>query len=131
MPNVIVPDPDDFADRLESAGIDPESFSLRNIEAWDRWHETHDEWDKYLELGLSDESVVAMWATGMDPEDAWAHLTIGADGDTWWVDIETASGKTYRIDIGDGYDIAWDFYDYADYEDVNIDKDIDTGEATA
>jgi hypothetical protein len=130
VPDAIIPDPDDFADRLSEAGVDRESFSLRDTGAWYEWQSEHPEWDQWTDAGLSHEAVAGMWAAGMDPDAQWEHLTIAADGDTWWVEITDADGNAHRIDIGDGYDIAWDFYDYADYAGIDIDKEIDTGEAS-
>jgi hypothetical protein len=131
MPDPILPDPDDFEDSLRSAGVDPESFSLRDFNAWNDWADAHQDWRGFQDdYGTSIEGTVALWAAGMDPDTPWESMTIRADGDDWSVDITTADGFTYTIPIGEGYDIAWDIYDAADDMGIDIDKDIDTGESS-
>jgi hypothetical protein len=130
LPDAIIPDPEDFETRLESAGVDPESFALRDSGAFYDWLADHNEWAEWSDYGLSHEAIAGMYAAGMEADDVWDHLTIIADGDDWSVEITTTDGNTYTIDLSGGFDIAWDYYDYADFYDVEIDKDIDTGEAS-
>lgn len=61
---------------------------------------------------------------GLGPPDTWSDVEI-SNHDGWHVEI-TSDGDTYIIDSNYDWDDQppdwiWDFYDYCDYYDIDID----------
>jgi hypothetical protein len=121
-------DPSDYEARLETAGIDPESLTIRSMSAYDDWRSENDEWVDIAGREVSLEGAAILWAAGAPAADSWSHLLITGTPDQWSVEIRDIDGNTYDINLGYQYDYVWDFYDYADIYDVDTEKDIDTGE---
>ena len=115
-------------DDLSSWGMDEtgrviDSYKLRQFTV------DHPEWKDVAGKHLSYESSILAWDSGLGTPDTWSGITIHAD-DTgpygnWSITI-TSDGDTYEVYLGDLYDLAWDFYDGADWYDYDIEKDINT-----
>jgi len=117
--------PDDLSSwGMDETGRVTDSYKLRQFTV------DHPEWKDVAGIHLSYESAILAWDAGLGTPDTWAGITIHAD-DTgeygnWNITITNDQGGIYEVDLGDLYDLAWDFYDHADWYGYDVEKDINT-----
>ena len=117
--------PDDVSSwGMDETGRVIDSYLLRNFT------EDHPEWKDIAGIHLSYESSILAWDNDAPTPDNWAGITIHAEdsgeyGD-WGITITDKDGNSYEEHLGDLYDLAWDFYDGADWYDYDVEKDINT-----
>ena len=111
-------------------GIDPDqSWRVVNSSLFREWAAEHPEWGDVIDgHAISYESAIIADSHGVPTPDQWTDMQIAGDeSNEWTITIYDDEGNAYRLDMGENYDLAWDFYDCAGYYDVERDKDIDTG----
>jgi len=118
--------PDDLARwGMDESGRVIDSYLLRGFT------EDHPEWADVAGIHLSYESCILAWDSGAPTPEEWSGIQINANDDgsdvgNWWVDITDKNGNTYTVELGRLYDLAWDYWDGADWYDYDADKEINT-----
>lgn len=113
-------------------GLDPDDGHVTDFAGFDRFLEDHPEWVEHAGRTISFESAIRAWDAGAPTPDEWAGITIvgeddGSDAGDWAIIVDTETGEIIRIDLDDYYDLAWDYYDAAEWYGYEVEKDIDTG----
>jgi hypothetical protein len=83
------------------------------------------EWVNATEfLGLSPDTAALGIDQGYDSPEDIGSITIHAEGDNWWIELD---GNEFVV-TPDNISTVWDWWELGEYYDIDVDKDIDTGD---